>query len=336
MNPLLADSTEFAAMLQRFFVDRLIQQQAVSPRTVAAYRDTFRLLLAFAERSRGKPPARLTLGDFDAELILDFLTHLEGERHNTVRSRNARLAAVRAFARYVALQCPPALHLVQRILAIPMKRFDKPLLGFLARDEVRALLIAPDTSTWYGRRDRVLLKLLYNTGARVSELIGIRVRDLTLDVTPSVRLHGKGRKQRTVPLWKETVAEIRQWLEFTGLQPDQPLLPNHWKQPMTRSNVAERIARAVRTAEHNCPSLHGRAISPHTSRHTTAMHLLQAGVDLSVIALWLGHESPVTTHAYVEADLAMKEHALAAIAPPDIRRTRYRPTDALLKFLQAL
>lgn len=155
-------------------------------------------------------------------------------------------------------------------------------------------------------------------------------------MTPSVRLHGKGRKQRTVPLWKETIVEIRQWLEFTGLQPDQPLLPNRWKQPMTRSNVAERIARAVSTAEHDCPSLHARAISPHTLRHTTAMHLLQAGVDLSVIALWLGHESPVTTHGYVEADLAMKEHALAAIAPPDIRRTRYRPTDALLKFLQAL
>lgn len=193
MNPLLADSAEFAAMLQRFFADRLIQQQAASPRTVAAYRDTFRLLLAFAERSLGKPPATLTLGDFDAELILGFLTHLEGERHNTVRSRNARLAAVRAFARYVAVQRPPALHLVQRILAIPMKRFGRPLLGFLVRDEVRALLIAPDTSTWYGRRDRVLLKLLYNTGARVSELIGIRVRDRPKGTGQASRLHVRGR-----------------------------------------------------------------------------------------------------------------------------------------------
>lgn len=189
---------------------------------------------------------------------------------------------------------------------------------------------------WCGCRDRVLLRLLYNTGARVSELIGIRVRDVALDVTPSVRLHGKGRKQRTVPLWKETVVEIRHWLAANGLQPDQPLLPNRWGRQMTRSNVAERIARAVNTAIPNCPSLYGRTISPHTLRHTTAMHLLQAGVDLSVIALWLGHESPVTTHGYVEADLAMKERALAAIAPPDIRRTRYRPTDALLKFLQAL
>ncbi|OEO27837.1 integrase [Pseudomonas sp. J237] len=336
MTSLLADPAEFAALLQRFFAERLLQQQAVSPRTVAAYRDAFRLFLTYAEDELGRPPAKLTLHDFDAELILGFLAHLEGERHNTVRSRNARLAAVRAFARYVAVQCPPALLLVQQILAIPMKRFDKPLLGFLGRDEVRALLAAPDASTWCGRRDRVLLKLLYNTGARVSELIGIHVRDLALDVTPSVRLHGKGRKQRTVPLWKETAAEIRHWLAATSLQQDQALLPNRWGRPMTRSNVAERIARAVSTATSHCPSLQGRTISPHTLRHTTAMHLLQAGVDLSVIALWLGHESPVTTHGYVEADLAMKERALAAIAPPDVRSTRYRPTDALLKFLQTL
>lgn len=339
MIPLLADPAEFAALVQRFFAERLLQQQAVSPRTVAAYRDTFRLLLGYAERQLGKPPARLALGDVDAELILGFLAHLEAERHNTVRSRNARLAAVRAFARYVALQCPPALLLAQRILAIPMKRFDKPLLGFLSRDEVQTLLTAPDPATWYGRRDRVLLQLLYNTGARVSELIGIRVHDLELDVTPSVRLHGKGRKQRTVPLWKETVVEIRRWLQSAGLQKDQALLPNRWGKPMTRSNVAERLARAVSAATPRCPSLQGRTLSPHTLRHTTAMHLLQAGVNLTVIALWLGHESPVTTHGYVEADLAMKERALAAIAPPETRGTRgtrYRPADALLKFLQAL
>jgi site-specific recombinase XerD len=339
MNLLLADPAEFSTMVQRFFAERLLQQQAASSRTVAAYRDTFRLLLGYAERQLGKPPAKLTLGDFDAELILGFLTYLETERHNRVRSRNARLAALRAFARYVAMQCPPALLLVQRILAIPMKRFDKPLLGFLSRDEVQALLTAPDLTTWCGRRDRVLLQLLYNTGARVSELIGIRFRDLELDVMPSVRLHGKGRKQRTVPLWKETVVEIRRWLQYNGVQKvqkDQPVLPNRWGKPMTRSNIAQRIARAVSTATPQCPSLEGRSICPHTLRHTTAMHLLQAGVDLTVIALWLGHESPVTTHGYIEADLTMKERALAAIAPPETRRTRYRPTDALLKFLQAL
>lgn len=336
MNPLLADPTEFAALLQRFFVERLLQQQAVSPRTVPAYRDAFRLLLDYAEHSLGKPPAKLTLEDFDAELILGFLAHLENERHNAVRSRNARLAAIKAFARYVAVQCPPALLLIQQILAIPMKRFDKPLLGFLSREEVRAILAAPDGSTWCGRRDRVLLKLLYNTGARVSELIRISVDDLELKVTPSVRLHGKGRKQRTIPLWKETVMEIRHWVDFAGLQNNQPLLPNRWGKTMTRSNVAERLARAVDTTMPHCPSLEGRNISPHTLRHTTAMHLLQSGVDITVIALWLGHESPVTTHGYVEADLAMKERALAAIAPPGTLRTRYRPTDALLKFLNSL
>lgn len=336
MNSPLDDPPEFAALLQRFFAERLLQQQAVSARTVAAYRDAFRLLFAYAEHQLGKPPAKLTLHDFNAELILGFLTYLEAERGNAVRSRNARLAAIRAFTQYVAVQCPPALLVTQRILAIPMKRFDKPLLGFLSRDEMQAILATTDPMTWCGRRDLVLLKLLYNTGARVSELIGIRVRDLELDVTPSVRLHGKGRKQRTVPLWKDTCAALRRWIEFTGLVDENPLLPNRWGKPMTRSNVADRITQAVRKARPRCPSLAGRTISPHTLRHTTAMHLLQAGVDLTVIALWLGHESPVTTHGYVEADLAMKEHALAAIAPPNTRQKRYQPTDALLRFLQAL
>jgi integrase/recombinase XerD len=336
MKPLLADAAEFAALLQGFFAERLIQQQAVSSRTVASYRDAFRLLLAYADTKLGKPPATLTLSDVNANLILSFLQHLETGRHNTARSRNARLAAVRAFARYVAVQCPPALHLAQQILAIPMKRFEKPLLGFLSRDEVRTVLDASDTTTWCGRRDRMLLTLLYNTGARVSELIAIRVDDVEFDGTPSVRLRGKGRKQRTVPLWKDTTTDVRRWIEYAHLKTEQVLLPNRWGKPMTRSNVAERLALAVNTATRRCPALQGRRISPHTLRHTTAMHLLQGGVDLTVIALWLGHESPVTTHGYVEADLAMKDRALAAIAPMATRRTRYRPPDALLKFLQAL
>lgn len=336
MNSPLDDPAEFAALLQRFFAERLLQQQAVSARTVAAYRDAFRLFFAYTEQQLGKPPARLTLRDFNAELILGFLAHLEAERGNAVRSRNARLAAMRAFTRYVAVQCPPALLVTQRVLAIPMKRFDKPLIGFLSREEMQAILSAVDPMTWCGRRDQVLLKLLYNTGARVSELIGIRVRDLELDVTPSVRLRGKGRKQRTVPLWKDTCTEIRRWLELAGLSDEHPVLPNRWGKPMTRSNVADRIAQAVAKASPRCRSLAGRTISPHTLRHTTAMHLLQAGVDLTVIALWLGHESPVTTHGYVEADLAMKERALAAIAPPNTRQKRFHPTDALLRFLQAL
>jgi integrase/recombinase XerD len=336
MNPLPAAPTEFAALLQRFFAERLIQQQNASPRTVAAYRDTFKLLLNYAELAKGKPPATLALSDFDANLVLGFLDHLEAERHNSVRTRNARLAAVRAFAHYVASQSPPALHLAQRILAIPMKRFERPMLEFLSRDEVQALLAAPGVATWCARRDTAMLALLYNTGARVSELVGIRVTDVTLAPTASLRLHGKGRKQRVVPLWKETATEIRQWLKYANLRAEQPLIPNRSGLPMTRTNVAERLNLAVSTATKTCPQLAHRRISPHTWRHTTAMHLLQAGVDLTVIALWLGHESPVTTHSYVEADLAMKERALAAISPPETKHKRYRPTDILLKFLEGL
>lgn len=336
MNALLNNPAEFAVLLQRFFAERLIQQQNVSPRTVAAYRDTFRLLLGYAERKLGKQPVKLTLGDFNATLVLDFLAHLETERHNSIRSRNARLAAVLAFARYVALQCPPALHLAQQIRAIPMKRFEKPMPGFLSRTEIRALLVAPDANAWCGRRDRILLALLYNTGARVSELIGVRVDDVTLEVTPMLRLHGKGRKQRTVPLWKETAAEVRHWLQYAGLRAEQPLVPGRHGLPMTRTNVAERVALAALAATKQCPQLEGRNVSPHTLRHTTAMHLLQSGVDITIIALWLGHESPSTTHGYVEADLAMKERALAAVSPPGTKHARYKPTDALLKFLDSL
>jgi len=336
MKATFNDPAEFANLLQRFFTERLSQQQAASSKTVAAYRDAFRLLLGYAESKLGKAPVKLALEDFNVELVLGFLTYLEAERHNSVRSRNARLAALRAFARYISMQCPQALSLVQQIVAIPMKRHERPMLGFLTREEVRALVAAPDSATWWGRRDRALLTLAYNTGARVSELVGIQVGDLEFDGTPSVRLHGKGRKQRTVPLWKETAAELRRWLYISGLQRDQPLLPNRWGKPMTRSNLAGRLENAVRLATPTCPSLHGRRISPHTLRHTTAMHLLQAGVDLTVIALWLGHESPVTTHGYVEADLSMKERALAAIAPLESQRGRFRASDPLLRFLQAL
>jgi site-specific recombinase XerD len=217
-----------------------------------------------------------------------------------------------------------------------MKRFERALLGFLSRDEIEALLAAPDTATWCGRRDRIMFALLYNTGARVSEMIGIRVADVTLAATSSVRLHGKGRKQRTVPLWKETAVEIRRWLKYAELRTEQPIVPNRNGLPMTRTNVADRLTLAVATATKQCPQLEGRKISPHTLRHATAMHLLQSGVDLTVIALWLGHESPVTTHGYVEADLAMKERALATIAPPATKRNRYRPTDAVLRFLESL
>ena len=336
MNPLPSSAAEFAALVQHFFTERLQQQRNASPQTIVSYRDTFRLFLRYAERQLGRTPALMTLNDCGAPLVLDFLDHLEAERRNSIRSRNARLAAIRAFAHYAVVQCPHALPWGQQILAIPMKQFEKPLLGFLSREEVQAILAASDARTWWGRRDRLLIAVLYNTGARVSELIGIRVSDLVLEGTASVRLRGKGRKQRTVPLWRETVVAIRHWLCDAGLQPDQPLVPNRHCQPMTRANVVQRIHSAVRLAIPRCPSLAGRSITPHTLRHTTAMHLLQAGIDITVIALWLGHESPVTTHGYIEADLAMKERALATLHPLTVKNTRYRPTDSLIRFLETL
>ncbi|MCK9609317.1 MAG: site-specific integrase [Methylomonas sp.] len=337
MNSLLTNPAEFAALVQRFFAERLLQQKNASPRTIAAYRDTFRLLLSYAELKIGKPPTKLALIDFDVTMVLNFLEYLESERHNTVRTRNARLATIRAFVHYVALQCPEALLLTQQIQAIPMKRFEKPMLGFLSREEIQALLDAPDEQTWCCYRDRILLTPLYNTGARVSELIGIRVTDVELTASPSVRLHGKGRKQRTVPLWKETAVKIRHWLAYANLKVEQTLVPTRRGLPMTRSNVAARIALAVSSAVKHCPQLQDRKVTPHTLRHTTAMHLLQAGVDITIIALWLGHESPVTTHGYIEADLSMKERALATIAlPPEIGQVHYHPSDDLLKFLESL
>ena len=336
MKPLSSPS-EFSTLIQKFFLERLLSQKNASPQTVAAYRDTFKLFFAFAEQQLKKCPAKLTLNDFNAKLVLQFLDYLESNRANSIRSRNARLAAIHSFAHYVALQCPPALQLAQQILAIPMKRFDQPLVGFLSRIEIDALLAAPNRNSWCGQRDRVLLAVLYNTGARVSELIGVCVADLTLDAgTPTIRLRGKGRKQRTLPLWKETAVEIRAWIKHHDLQPNQPLISSRQGGPMTRSNIAERLALMVSAAAKQCPTLINRRITPHILRHSIAMHMLQAGVDITVIALWLGHESPVTTHRYIEADMAMKERVLATISEPKAKRIRYRPSDSLLKFLEGL
>jgi integrase/recombinase XerD len=327
----------FATLLQRFFAEHLVQHRSVSPRTVAAYRDTFRLLLLFAERRVGKAPAAIALADLDAPLVLAFLGHLEAERGNTARTRNARLTAIRSFLGYAARHDLAALPTIERTLAIPAKRFDRPMLGFLARDDLQAVLEAPDARSWVGLRDRVLLTTMYNTGARVSEIIGVRVSDLVLDGAPCVHLRGKGRKQRTLPLWRATAALLRAWTrQLGGTAADGPLFPNRGGKAMTRSNVTQRLALCVRAAAAGRPHLLGRAISPHTIRHTTAMHLLQSGVDITVIALWLGHESPSTTHMYVEADLAMKERALRHLQPPGTTVPRYRPPDALMRFLQSL
>jgi integrase/recombinase XerD len=328
----------FPALLQRFFVEHLRQQRAVSNCTVAAYRDTFKLLLHFAEAQTGKSPTELTLCDLNSALILEFLNYLEKDRCNSVRSRNARLAAIRTFLKYAAHHDLSALGTIERNLAIPMKRHDKPVLGFLTRREMEAIIAAPDVQTWAGRRDKAMFTLLYNTGARVSEVTCIRGRDIILDVAPVVHLFGKGRKHRSIPLWKSTAVLLKAWLrELDDTSGSSFLFPSSIeRRRLSRSSVTHRLALATEQAAKTCPELRGRPVSPHTIRHTTAMHLLQAGVDITVIALWLGHESPVTTGGYLEADLAMKEKALSALQPTMGKPTRYRPPDQLMAFLQAL
>lgn len=332
-----AAAPSFAALVQAYFTEHLAQQRALSPRTVSAYRDAFTLFLGFAQSRLGKLPATLTLADMTPELILAFLDHLEHERHNCVRSRNARLAALRSFLKFAAHRDPSSLQVIEHALGVPVKRFERPMFGFLSREEMLAVIGTPDGS-WIGQRDHVLLLLLYNSGARVSEITGIKLGDVVLaEGAACVHLHGKGRKQRSVPLWRSTVRAIRAWLRLNPqFDANSALLPNRDGHAMTRSNVTKRLEVAVQAATATHPALADRHVCPHMVRHTTAMHLLQAGVDMSVIALWLGHESPATTHHYVEADLAMKERALARLQEPEVKIRRYRAPDSLLEFLRAL
>ncbi|MEF8722433.1 integrase [Candidatus Accumulibacter phosphatis] len=332
-----ATPPSFATLVQAYFADYLTQQRALSPQTVAAYRDAFVLFLAFAQCRLGKSPTAMTLADMTPELITAFLNHLEQQRHNCVRSRNARLAALRSFLKFAGHRDVSSLRIVERALGIPVKRFERPMFGYLSREEMLAVIDAPD-GTWIGQRDHVLFLMLYNTGARVSEIIGVKVGEVVVeDRAACVHLHGKGRKQRSVPLWRSTVRAIRAWRKQNPqFEAASPLLPNRNGQAMTRANVSLRLALAVQTATTAYPDLAKRKVSPHVIRHTTAMHLLQAGVDISVIALWLGHESPVTTHQYVEADLAMKERALARLREPDAKIQRYRAPDTLIHFLKTL
>ena len=326
----------FAWLVQQFFTEYLVEQRALSPCTVACYRDAVMLFLGFAGRTLGKGPSALRLVDIQADLILAFLDHLERERHNAVRSRNLRLTALRAFLKFAGRRDVSALHVVEQALALPMKRSDRPMLGYLTREEMLAVL-GQSGPGWTSQRDHLLLAMLYNTGARVSEIIGVRVLDVVLDGAACVHLHGKGRKERAVPLWKSTVQEIRAWLRINPcLRGEAALLPNRDGLVMTRCNVSQRLDLAVSRAAARLPSLAKKPVSPHVLRHTTAMHLLQSGVPFNVIALWLGHESTNTTHRYVEADLAMKEKALARLEAPDTKLRRFRASDSLMRFLQTL
>lgn len=326
-------------LLQRYFCDYLIGQRQISPQTVAAYRDAFKLLLQFIGRTTGKPCDDLAIADIDAPLVLAFLAELEKRRGNLPRSRNARLAAIRSFFRYAAATDPLILPIAQRVLAIPGKRFDRPVIGHLTRTQMQLILQTPDPSTVSGARDQVLLLLMYNTGARVSEIAGIRVKDLVVGSAGTAKLHlyGKGRKQRTVPLWRNTTRLLRNWLhKRTACLPEDPLIPGSQGRTMTRSGIASRLRVAVETAAKQDPLLAERTISPHTVRHTTAMHLLQSGVDLSVIAMWLGHEHLQTTHQYLDADIHTKQLALAHLESPQTLRHPRRKEERLMQFLEGL
>jgi site-specific recombinase XerD len=337
MNKPPKSPPSFAALVQAYFAEYLTQQRALSPQTIAAYRDTFVLFLGFAESHLGKSPAAIALADITPELIMAFLDHLERQRHNSVRSRNARLAALRSFLKFAAHRDVSSLQVIERALGVPVKRFERPMFGYLSREEMLAVIGTPG-ETWLSQRDHVLFLLLYNTGARVSEITGVKVGDVVLEEgVACVHLHGKGRKLRSVPLWRSTVKAVRAWLKLNPLfDAASALLPNRDDHEMSRSNVTKRLVLAVKATVETHPSLAKRRISPHVIRHTTAMHLLQAGVDISVIALWLGHESPVTTHHYVEADLAMKERALARLQEPEAKIQRYRAPDSLIAFLKTL
>jgi site-specific recombinase XerD len=328
--------TSLAPILESFFTDRLQRQLHASTHTVRAYRDTFRLLLGYARECTGKQPCELDLADLDAALITGFLDHLEHERHNTIRTRNARLAAIRSMFRHASYREPAHAALIQRVLAIPDKRSFHPVVSFLSPSEVDALLAAPDRTTWIGRRDHALLVTAVQTGLRVSELTGLRCHDVVLGTGAHVRCFGKGRKERCTPLIRQTVAVLRVWIAELGHIGDQPLIPTRQHRPLNPDSIGDLIDRHVATARRRHPAWTAKNVTPHTLRHTAAMTLLAAGVDTTVIAMWLGHEHTQTTQIYLHGDLTMKEKAIARTAPPNTHPGRYRPPDTLLAFLEAL
>jgi integrase/recombinase XerD len=325
-----------APTLQAFFTDRLQSQRHASPNTIAAYRDTFRLLLTFAQQQTGTAPSQLDLADLNAELISAFLDHLEHERRNSTATRNARLAAIRSLFGYAALRHPEHADTIARMLAVPLKRGPKTIVTFLRDEEIHALLAAPDRTSWTGRRDHALLLTMIQTGLRVSELTGLDCIEITLTTGPHLHCHGKGRKERVTPLTPQTAAVLRIWQQERTGTPDDPLFPTSRGHRLSRDAIAWLLAKHVATAANACPSMSAKTITPHTLRHTCAMRLLHAGNNATVIALWLGHESTQTTQIYLHADLALKEKALARTAPTNTPPGRYRPPDQLLAFLEAL
>lgn len=332
----MSADTGFPALLTAFFTDRLMRQRQASPHTIASYRDTFRLLLQFAQRQLKKSPSSLVMEDLDTPFVGAFLDYLERERHNSARSRNLRLAAIHSFFRYVMWQEPPYAALAQRILAMPSKRYTRRTVTYLTLPEVDALLAAPDPNTWAGRRDRTLLLVAVQCGLRASELIGLHCEDIVFGTGAHVRCDGKGRKQRCTPLRKDTVRALHNWLRQRQGQPADPLFLNARGKALSRDGLAYLLAKHLTTAQRRCSSLRTKRVTMHVLRHTAAMRLLQAGADRAVIALYLGHESVETTYLYLHADLQLKEKALAKTSPSSQPSIRYRPDDKVLAFLRNL
>lgn len=328
--------TTIAATVQAFFTDRLITQRNASPHTIAAYRDTVRMLLTFAAERTGTPCHRLEFTDLDAETIAAFLNHLEHQRHNSTRTRNARLAAIHSLFSFAALRCPEHAADITRVLAIPVKRADHAIIDFLTDTEADALASAPDRSTRAGRRDHTMIVLAIQTGLRATELLTLTRADVHLGTGAHVRCHGKGRKERATPLTANTVRVLRSWLAEQPGPPTGPLFPSNRGGPMSLDALEQRLNHHAQTAQNTCQALAHKKITPHTLRHTAAMRLLHAGVDTSVIALWLGHESVETTQIYLTADLTLKERALARTTSLSTQPGRYRPTDQLIAFLESL
>jgi site-specific recombinase XerD len=330
------DSNQIGPLLQNFFVEYLCNQKRVSPQTIASYRDTFRLLLEFIRDKHRIEPAAVSIKNLDVEVILSFLDHLEQSRHNSIRSRNLRLAAIRSFFRLVALRDPAQVSHAARVLAIPVKRTDRRLIKAITREEMEAILSAPDLSQWSGRRDHALLLTLYNSGARVSEITGLGQSQFCFGAQSFLRFQGKGRKERAVPLWTKTARALQTWFRELSDRETNLAFVSARGGKLTRNGVDYILQQAVEQAVNECPSLRDKKITPHVVRHTTATHLLQSGVDISVIALWLGHESIETTHIYLEADLTTKERALNKLAPAGAEVPRFKAKDEVLAFLATL
>lgn len=328
----------FQSMLQRFFLERLMNQMNASPDTISAYRDTFRIFLRFMKEEKHCAPSQVTLEMVNADNVLDFLQYIETVRNNSTKTRNHRLAAIHSFMNYVSFQAPEYLFAIQRVMSIPFKKTETRHVDYLVDEEVEAIMQGCDLSSWLGRRDRLMLAILYNTGVRVSELVSIKKRDVSLNNNGAscIRVMGKGRKERSLPLWKTTKHYLEEYLKETKLHDDNYVFTSQQGKPLTRSGVTYRLACLVETASQNCPSLRQKRVTPHVLRHTTAMHLLEAGVDISTIAIWLGHESIETTHKYMVADLRLKEQALAKTKEPQALGFRYQPPADILSFLDSL